>query len=158
MNTKERNRLLDVYGRFYRKEEYEKLTGERFKGCFYCGDLAASTVDHVPPLRWIEAKPLDYWRKNGGLLKVAACRLCNGCLSSRPLFTLSERAEWIAKRLSAEYQAKVTLWLEDEILEISPSFQRVLRARKEQFTDLLARVKHAELRALLLSESDQDNF
>lgn len=158
MHTKERNRLLAVYGQFYKKAEYEKLTGERFKGCFYCGDLALSTVDHVPAIKWIETKPLDYWRKNGGLLKVLSCRSCNMRLGSRALFTLSERADWIAKRLSAEYQAKVTLWTPDEIAEMSPQFQRVLKARKEQFTDLLARVKHAELRALLLSESDQDNF
>lgn len=148
----ERKRLQGVYGHLYTRYEAERMPGGF--GCFYCAEPAA-TMDHCPPLAWIEGKSTGYFRRLGiGFHLIASCQECNSKLGSKGLFTPLERVQFMRKSLEDEYEKKMTLWSDDEIGEISPMFQKSIQARKNGFRILLEKVRAAQWREL--SESDRN--
>jgi hypothetical protein len=144
----ERQRLLATYGKFYSKHFFEKHPEERYAGCYYCGELC-DNKDHVPPLNWIESQRVAEWIKRGyELLLVKSCASCNSLLGDKPLFTLADRAQHVAEELEKKYERDSALWSNEEIKEMSPLFQRMIRARKEAVQGLLRRIRHSQWRAI----------
>jgi hypothetical protein len=136
----DRERLRRTYGSLYRSHHSE------FGLCFYCG-APQQCRDHVPPLAWIEAATLDAWRRSGFFaVTIASCGDCNRRLSDRPLFTALERTEFIATALEREYERRAALWTDEELLELSPEFRRVIRAKREALVALVCRVRYAQQR------------
>jgi hypothetical protein len=130
----------------YERPWFEELSESL--GCFYCGDLAGER-DHCPPLSWVESRRLSDWKRDGvRFVVVPACGHCNNLLGDRPLFTLVERAEFIERRLETLYEREAALWSEEEIAEMSPEFQRTLRARKRALVLLMDRVRTAQWRCM----------
>ena len=116
-------------------DEYRKMNGDKhkelrtrldvcylnpFKGltvCYYCGD-PASTIDHVPPLDFVDAYGSDHCvRYDIDMVKVPSCSECNRHLGNRPLLTLRDRAEFIYDDISRTYKRIIELpdWTADEI-------------------------------------------
>lgn len=143
-SNRERIRLLSAYGHLYSRHIADHLPYSL--GCFYCADVA-SDIDHCPPIRWIEAKKPKQWRQSGiEFLTVRACKWCNQKLGAKALFTLGERAEYIEEALMQQYEKEAHLWSEAEILQMSPEFQRTIRARQRATQELLTRARAAEWR------------
>jgi hypothetical protein len=129
--------LLKVYG-----GRYEKHYSSR-PGCFYCGDKWTE-VDHCPPLSWVEAKePSWFWMRKIKFVLVNSCHECNISLSDQPLFTLQERATFIRHRLENKAE-KFVFWSDDELKEMSPRFQRSIKARMELQNTLIDRIHFAQ--------------
>jgi len=141
----ERARLSRIYNHLYTPHSFE---GQNIRECFYCGD-PAETRDHCPPLSWVETRQQDAWRDAGvPFLTVPCCTPCNSLLGGRGLFTLKERVDYVEQRLSIKFDRETTLWSEDEIGEMSPSFQRTLRARQHAVDALAKRVQNAQARSI----------
>jgi hypothetical protein len=69
--------------------------------CYYCG-LPASTIDHVVPIVIIKALldlPDGLKRLKGRVLTVHACQQCNSIAGGRYFDTLSDRLDYVKKRL-----------------------------------------------------------
>jgi hypothetical protein len=79
---------------------------------------------------------------------VPSCSECNTILGDRHLTTLTERADYVFKRLSTKYDKAFVLWSDEDISEMSKEFQKSIRARKRSLSLLLTRVRHAELCAI----------
>src|SRR3990172_1269779 len=71
--------------------------------CYYCG-MPGNTIDHVPPTsaryRLVELGLQSRYPNN----EVNACSECNGLLGCRPIWTLSERKQFIKKALQRKYK------------------------------------------------------
>lgn len=142
---RERMRLRSLYGALYR---WHQVQGERLNVCFYCGD-SAGTADHVPSLTWLDTIPPQHWRTNKvPLTIVRTCGHCNLILGNKALFTVAERLQHLEGALGRRYEKAATLWMESEIAEMSPQFQRTIRARQAQTRVLLARVEHVRWRLI----------
>lgn len=140
----ERRRLLAQFGGFYERHEFERMPGSF--GCFYCAE-PADTIDHTPPLSWIESRRMEDWRSRGiKLLTVPCCGECNRTLGSRALFTPLDRATYLERWLLNKYDRAGRLWSEEEIAEMSKDFQRTIRARKREAERLLVRARAAQWR------------
>jgi hypothetical protein len=138
-----KNLSARLYRRLLVKEhshKYKKIVGKGADVCFYCNDTATD-LDHVPSLGYADA--LDVMRREVKIRYVLlrSCRQCNNRLNNRPIFTVSERAQWLEVKLSAEYERRFALWSEDEIHCMGKDFQRMIRARKDQLTFMLERIR-----------------
>lgn len=92
---------------------------------------------------------MQVWRRQGiKFLLLPACDECNRALGDKPYFTPAERAAFIEQRLTQVYERQATLWTEDEIREMSPQFQKSIRARRKQLVALLGRVRAAQWRVV----------
>jgi hypothetical protein len=150
----ERKRLFKTYGQLYR---WHSADGVNRHECFYCGD-SAETLDHAPPLSWVETQDKKAWAKHGvRFVLLPACRHCNSLLGNRPLFRALERAQFIEQALLKRYDKEASLWAPDEIAEMSPEFQRVIAARRKKTNYLLVRVRHAQWRLLQYESFPDDN-
>ena len=142
MASSKKARLLQLrtYGHLYERADAPRSV------CLYCGDVA-STLDHCPPLA-----SAHLWEKSTRsrpkFLLVPACCECNSLLGDRHLVSLDERVNFVFKRLSTKYERNFVLWPEPDIEEMSPMFQKTIRAKKRSLGLLLTRVRHAELCAL----------
>lgn len=145
MKKQERSKLLKQYGHLYRKHVAE---GVSMRECFYCAD-PADTVDHCPPIAWIDSRAPEAWRSAGiPLALIGACRACNGLLGDKPLFTALDRLLSLENALEKRYEREVALWSDDEIAEMGPEFQRTIKARKAKSNHLLGRIRNVQRRAL----------
>lgn len=107
---------------------YKKFTLFDEEKCFYCGMLK-QTQDHVPALSWVGAYGSDYFVQNGyKFLLVPCCSECNNWLGSLKKFTLKERAKHIAYKIGTKYRKFIIAaeWDDDEISEMSRTFQKIL--------------------------------
>lgn len=144
-NQKERKRLYSIYNRLYEMHYAESAS----KGsCFYCGE-PAGTIDHCPPLSWIEAMTVNEWLKaKTPLVKIHSCYDCNKLLGSKPLFTVYERAAYLEKVLLNKYEKQSTLWSNDEIKEMSYMFQLQIKGKIEKAKMLLVRARNLQGRLI----------
>jgi hypothetical protein len=142
-NSKERKRLYQIYNRLYEMHYSESSS----KGCcFYCGE-PASTIDHCPPLTWIEAMTVNEWLKAKiPLVKIHSCSDCNKVLGTKPIFTLYERAAYLEKDFLNKYEKQSTLWSNDEIKEMSYMFQLQIKGKIEKAKILLVRARNLQNR------------
>lgn len=134
---KKRKALMQAYNGRYSKHYSSRA------GCFYCGAIQ-TCLDHCPPITYCDAKNFDWFVKRKiGFYLVNSCNECNYKLSSKPLFYLEERAEFILKGLELKAD-KVVIWGDDEIQEMSKSFQKMILARKNQQTILFERIRFCQ--------------
>lgn len=144
---RERIRLRKVYGSLYSPYYADPYPGGF--GCFYCAE-PAGTRDHCPPLTWYETRTMENWKRDGvEMVTLPACLDCNRTLGERALFTPLLRVQYVVKKLEQKYERKSTLWPEDEIAEMSPEFQRTIRARVGQLRVLLDRLRAAQWREMV---------
>lgn len=130
-----RRLLIKTHG-----HKYKRIIGKGLGVCFYCNDTATD-LDHVPSLGYADA--LDVMRRQVKIRYVLlpACRQCNNRLNNRPIFTASERADMLERKLSDDYERRFALWSEDEIQPMGRDFQRMIRARKASLTFMLDRIR-----------------
>lgn len=143
--NKERERLAKTYNSLY--STHFSGDGKR-NCCFYCGDMAES-VDHVPPLTWVESKTIKEWKKSRiPFVRIQCCMECNKLLGNKPLFTVQERVEYLEKKLLDQYEKRSTLWSKEEISEMSLMFQRQIIAKQNQAKHLLTRARGLQERLM----------
>lgn len=131
--------LLSRYGFLY-----QRVFGTDASRCFYCGS-PRECLDHRPPLSTLDAIGVRAMqRAKIPLFLVPACNDCNLRLSDRPLPTIEEAADYLYRRLDAEYEKRFNLWTDPEISEMSPMFQKMIRARRAQLVTLNSRVRHLQ--------------
>ena len=93
---------------------------------------------------------MENWKRDGvEMVTLPACLDCNRTLGERALFTPLLRVQYVVKKLEQKYERKSTLWPEDEIAEMSPEFQRTIRARVGQLRVLLDRLRAAQWREMV---------
>lgn len=87
------------------------------------------------------------WKKDGiKFLLIPCCTNCNKILSDRALFTTLSRTQYVKEKLEIMYEKAVALWSEDEILEMSPTFQKVIKAKAAKLKILHERALGAQWR------------
>ena len=144
MKERDRKQLLARYGRMYSWYEFERMPGGF--GCFYCAE-PADTMDHCPPLSQVECMRMSDWRRRGvKFWKIPACMHCNTILGNRLLVTPFERLRRVEAELLDRFERKSVVWTDEEIAEMSPEFQRTIRARMSGVNILLGRVRAAQWR------------
>lgn len=154
MKAKERQRLHQTYDHLY---DVHYGGADEMHKCFYCSDHA-DTFDHCPPLSRVESKTTDDWRNSGTyFVKVKACFSCNVMLGNKPFFTLRERAYFLEDALLTKFEKQSKLWTEDEIAEMSPDFQRTIRAKQRDTKQLLARARMVQWRLLQYETFPDEN-
>jgi hypothetical protein len=142
MKTRERNRLYTTYNQFYDRHYIE----EGYM-CFYCNDYA-ETLDHVPPLSWIEVFKLENLRKNGiPLATVPCCAECNRLLGGRKLLTVEDRLEYLETKYSALFE-KLARWSDEEIEEMGQSFRQTLKSQRHREDELMRKIRAIEQRQI----------
>src|SRR3990167_1758112 len=116
--SRTRLQRLARYGHFYLP--FKPRGHWRESSCVYCGNLS-ETVDHIPPLAWIDALGPSYFKDLGLLIvKVPACRECNLALANRKLLTITERTAYLKDYYSKKYRrvSDVKLWTKEQIDEL----------------------------------------
>ena len=127
--------------------KYRRVMGRTPGACLYCG-APATSFDHVPSPGYADA--LADMRRQGRQLfaLVPACTQCNGRLSDSPIFTIGERASYLERKLSNEYEKRFSLWSDDEASEMSYHFQVMIRARRDALSEMLNRIRALQLCAI----------
>lgn len=115
----------------------------KFPGCFYCGDIA-QTIDHCPPISFCSVADIAWFKKNKiKFYKVQCCMSCNTRLSNRKLFRLQDRTEYITRRLEIEAE-KFVIWSKEEVKEMSPMFQKMIKGKQAMHNALMARIRFSQ--------------
>lgn len=119
--------------------------------CTYCGELRPSTMDHVIPQA---CKPGQSYDRDK---VVPACHECNSTLGAVPLFTISQRAEFLAEKFSRKYRdlIKAPTWEPDEIAELEGRLRisiAALQHEKEMITKRLDHLEYVRLIAPSIKE------
>ena len=137
LTKKRRLALQKVYNGRYSRHYSSRA------GCFYCGQIG-TTLDHCPPIAFCDDKNFDWFKERKiGFYLVNSCNECNQKLSNKPLFYLEERAEFILKCLELKAD-KAVIWGDDEIQEMSKTFQKMIIARKLQQNVLFDRIRFCQ--------------
>lgn len=152
-HQKERKRLQAAYGHLYSRYFAEAMPGSF--GCFYCAE-PADTIDHCPPLSWVEhRRPQDWKRDKIAFHTIVCCRDCNKVLGDRGLFTALSRTTLIRQKLETKYEREAALWSEEEIAQMSPRFQKSIRARSSLLRMLVERIRAAQWREMVEADAEQ---
>lgn len=128
-NAKNRRRIEQKYDSLY-KPHY--LNGMGF--CVYCGDRYPETVDHVPPLSWVDSYGTEYFvDKDIQLLKVVSCSECNAALGDKPYFTVRQRKSYISMHLRKKFDQVIQNrpWEDDEIDELDGRLKEYIQVQHE---------------------------
>lgn len=138
---KNRKALKEIYHHLYERHYMEQPNR-----CFYC-DEPMTCLDHVPPLSSMEGLNTAELRRYGiPMLLIPACTDCNTMLGDRHLLTVAERLDYLENKLARELDKKFTLWSEDEINELGPSLQNVVRAKQRKLRDKVSRLRKIQER------------
>lgn len=138
--SKKRQELLTQY-----RHKYTPHFSEQGK-CFYCGDVATER-DHCPPVSWCDVTTEKTWiRFKVIFVTLQCCAPCNLTLGGKPIFTVLDRVIFLEQYLSNKFERIVSLWSNEEIAEMSPEFQRSIRARRKVVNALHARILHVQWR------------
>lgn len=135
MKIKERNRLLKTYGHWYKRADVN------LDVCVYCG-AQRQCLDHVPPLAWVES--FDRSKEDNEFLLYPSCFKCNAWLSNRSLFSFDERLDFLYRKYTKEIDKLVGLWSEDDLEEMSPMFQDMIRKKMNCVKELIQAQRHVE--------------
>ena len=111
--------------------------------CHYCG-APADTKDHIIPISWQRNVNRKHTMVGTGET-VDCCRECNNLLGAKPLFTIEERAEEIARILSRRYKKELNAayWSPEELAELGPSLQNQIKAKQFLRDEVLERIRNA---------------
>ena len=151
VSNKERLQLLKLYSKLYKK-----MYGISYGECFYCG-WSREAIDHTPALHMVDLITPKKLRERGvPLLLVPSCRDCNARLGKKPLNTLYERLVFMYQNLTNRYEKNYALWAKDDLLEMSPMFQKMIAGRQIKVDILRDRLRHVEKQLLLLDRGELD--
>ena len=109
--------------------------GNKFDPCIYCG-RASDGWDHVPSREYASRVP------EAQRFLYPACGECNSSLSSRPLFSLKERLEFLHERYKKIYDNIISMpeWTQDEINELKGTLKKDIETKmknKHQINQIL---------------------
>lgn len=139
IRSTERLKLVKAYGGLYRRHFACDASV-----CFYCG-ATRDCLDHRPPLATLDTFSVAELRSARiPLVLVPSCQECNARLGAKPLLTVREAADHLLRFYDALYEKKFNLWQEDEIKEMSPMFQAMIKARQLALSDLNRKVRHLQ--------------
>lgn len=140
MNKRERTRLYRTYHQLYTQHYIE----EGYT-CIYCG-APGDTLDHSPPLSWLEPFGIEALRRAKiPLTTVPCCSECNGLLGDRKLLTVTDRLEYLEKKYHSLFE-KLVRWSDEELEEMGESFQRSIRAQRYREDELIRKIRAIEQR------------
>ena len=143
--NKKRAALLKAYGRLYRLHK-----GCPSAECFYCGDPSES-MDHRPPLSVVDDVGTKTLRRlRVPLVMIPCCQSCNSILGSRRLATVDESLDYLAIRLEKEYVRITALWSNEEIAELGPNLQTMVRAHMHEKVHIQVRISMAQRRSMMI--------
>jgi hypothetical protein len=142
MNKQERNTLHRIYNGLYTRHYIEEGYF-----CIYC--LApADTLDHVPPLAWIEPFGIEAFRRSKiPLVTVPCCRECSGLLGDRKLLTVMDRLEYLEKKYQSLFD-KLVRWSDEELEDMGQSFQQSIRAQRYREDELTRKIRAIQQRVV----------
>lgn len=119
------------YGHLYRR--FTPPGHWRESACVYCGTYSEGQ-DHIPPLVWMEALGVSYFKENGLLIVlVDCCKECNGALSGRRLLSLQERTQFLLEYYENKYSDVLSnpVWTQGQIDELDGRLRQYI----EGFSD-----------------------
>ena len=127
------------YTRHYTNEGYY---------CFYCND-PAECLDHVPPLSLIDNMPYKE-RKRFGIpaALVPCCDECNRILGDRVLVNVEDRLLYLESYYDKYLNRQKSMWTNDEIEELGPSLQDMVRSRQEKLQRFVHKIRAIQLRQI----------
>ena len=85
---------------------------------------------------WFDERGIKFY-------KVSSCMDCNQQLGAKPYLKLLDRAMFILDRLEQKTE-KIVHWSDDEIEEMSKTFQKMISAKKINERFDFARVRHCQ--------------
>ena len=93
--------------------------------CTYCGLINGDHRDHVIPVSFTHTQ-----RIYEGTVCVPACRECNTSLSNLMYVTIESRAGYLLGKYRQKYKKILLMpnWTEEELEEMSSTFQATIRA------------------------------
>jgi hypothetical protein len=142
MKSKERIRLLRTYNHLY-----ERLYTEEGFECFYCAS-PADTLDHSPPLSWLEPYGIKAFKDAEiPLALIPCCFECNNLLNERKLFTAEDRLSYLLTKYS-KMQSKLVTWSLEEISEMGESFKNTLKVTHHRNNEIDLKLEALEKRRL----------
>lgn len=119
-----RKRLNFVYGSYYRR-----TTKFSFDDCVYC-DEKAQSLDHVPPLSYLDTLNIDKYREMGGKFLLYPCCLeCNMLLGDEQLVTLYDRLSYLHDKYERRLN-KIVKWEQSEIKQLGRNLKTYVQARQ----------------------------
>jgi predicted nucleotidyltransferase len=95
--------------------------------CTYCG-MSKECREHVIPVVWL-SMGRSY---NSDLCWIVpSCSICNSLAGAKIVFSIPEKAEYIAKRFKIKYKKILNFpeWTEEEIKKMSYSFRKSIWGR-----------------------------
>lgn len=103
--------------------------------CYYCG-LIADTIDHTVPQSLLK-RLFDYDNEMPPGIKtmlVRACTECNSTLGGKIFNTLSDRMNYVKKRLRERYKKILSIpyWSEEELAELDGRLRQSVEASLAQ--------------------------
>ena len=108
--------------------------------CIYCGD-AAWDRDHVIAHSLTNKSERTYTAKE----VVPACKDCNSALSNKTLFTVAERAKWLAQRLKRKHAKLLkSEWVEEDFEGIGNTLRSYIAANQNKRTIVISRIDRCE--------------
>jgi hypothetical protein len=131
----------------------DDLTRHRMNACIYCGNTTSITRDHVVPVSWGGFK--RFYDRND---TVKCCKECNSVLGSKPYFSISSRAHYLASRYQSKYRKLINIpdWSESELSQMSDDFIKSIRSQKLLKNFYVSRISHCVL--VSLEDDLQDNI
>ena len=142
MKSKERARLIRAYHHLY-----ERLYTEEGFECFYCAS-PADTIDHSPPLSWIEPYGLKAFKEAEiPLATIPCCSECNTLLGDKKLFTAEDRLIYLLSKYS-KLRSKLVNWTLEEISDMGESFKNTLKVTHHRNNEINLKLESLENRRL----------
>ena len=133
--------LIRTYGHLY----FRHLDAGA-DNCFYCGEMR-ECLDHRPPITIFNSWSVKDLRKlKIPFVLLPCCHACNRALAARPLLTAIEALVHLKNRYELEYEKRATLWQSNEIKQMSPMFQQMIRRKSAVAKQLLVRVRFLQSR------------
>jgi len=142
MKNKERKRIYKLYNHLYERHYID----ERWS-CFYCNSTA-DTLDHVPPLSWLEPYGIEAFKKARiPLVTIPCCFECNIQLGDKKLFTVDARLSHLEK-IYHDFFDELTHWETEEIQNMGESFKKSLKVQKHREDELKEKIRAIEQRSV----------
>ena len=121
--------------------EAEKKYGrDAIYSCFYCGDNSSMiTRDHVIPISY-QSVTRSYNPRD----TVPCCAQCNSLLGNKPLFTVEDRAAYLADRLARKYSRAMTsgAFTQTEIDDFGDRLKSMVVANINLKSFVISRIDH----------------
>lgn len=135
------------------------MGGLKFKWaeCAYCGQ-GANARDHVVPVCWNSAaanrKGVDHSENQ----VIPVCNECNSILGGQAIFSIAERADYLATRLAVKYRKVLSapVWTDEDLDQLSGMLKKHIKAKQSERLLVLDRIRRCVFAARLPSLKIED--